>query len=192
MQLKRRDTQSPPSLKPDTAPSIHLGPVTTSFSRHNEARALIAGTPEHAPQILPADESWSNAPTLSVAGYWLVLQSWLLLLRFEYIMKFRGLLTLRETVRRCRISPTKPSGTPSTAELCHAMNLACVFYFKKVLCLQYSAATTVLLRRYGWKARMVTGAQVLPVESHAWVEVDGVVVNDKPYMHEIYQELERY
>jgi hypothetical protein len=38
---------------------------------------------------------------------------------------------------------------------------------------------------------MVTGAQILPFESHAWVEIGGVVVNDKPYMHEIYQVFER-
>jgi hypothetical protein len=38
---------------------------------------------------------------------------------------------------------------------------------------------------------MVLGAQMLPFKSHAWVEVDGIVVNDKPYMLEIYQVLER-
>jgi hypothetical protein len=38
---------------------------------------------------------------------------------------------------------------------------------------------------------MVIGAQVLPFKSHAWVEVDGRVVNDKPYIPEIYRVLER-
>jgi hypothetical protein len=71
------------------------------------------------------------------------------------------------------------------------MDLACVFYFKRVRCLQRSAAVTILLRRYGWRAEMVTGAQILPYEFHAWVEIDVVVANDKPYMHEIYQVLER-
>jgi len=60
-----------------------------------------------------------------------------------------------------------------------------------VLCLQRSAATTMLLRRHGAAAEMVIGAQVLPFKSHAWVEVDRVIVNDKPYIKEIYQELER-
>jgi hypothetical protein len=71
------------------------------------------------------------------------------------------------------------------------MDLACVFYIKKVLCLQRSAATTLLLRRYGHKAEMVIGAQMLPFKSHAWVEVDRAIVNDKPYMTDIYRELER-
>jgi hypothetical protein len=120
-----------------------------------------------------------------------VIESWLLLFYFELIMKFRSSQALRRTVRNQRVRPTKPSGTFSSEELSHAMDLACVFFYKRVLCLQRSAATTILLRRYGWRAEMVTGAQILPFESHAWVELDGVVVNDKPYMHEIYQVLER-
>jgi hypothetical protein len=71
------------------------------------------------------------------------------------------------------------------------MDLACVFYTKQILCLQRSAATTLLLRRHGIYAEMVIGAQMLPFKSHAWVEVDGAVVNDKPYVREIYQVLER-
>jgi hypothetical protein len=76
-------------------------------------------------------------------------------------------------------------------DLCHAVDLACVFYFKQVLCLQRSAVTTVLLRQYGWVAEMVIGAQVRPFISHAWVEIDGSVIGDKPYIREMYQELER-
>ena len=49
----------------------------------------------------------------------------------------------------------------------------------------------MLLRRHGYEAAMLIGAQMLPFKSHAWVEVNGNVVNDKPYMHEIYQVLER-
>jgi hypothetical protein len=71
------------------------------------------------------------------------------------------------------------------------MDLACVLYFKRVFCLQRSSATTILLRRYGWRAEMVTGAQISPFEFHAWTEVNHLIVNDKPYLHEIYQVLER-
>jgi hypothetical protein len=48
------------------------------------------------------------------------------------------------------------------------------------------------LRRHGWNTEMVIGAQILPFKSHAWCEINGVVVNDKPYMHDIYEILERY
>jgi hypothetical protein len=120
-----------------------------------------------------------------------VVQSWLLLFRFELIMRFRSSADLRRVVRNCPVTHSDRSWLVSTEELSHAMDLACVFYFKRVFCLQGSAATTILLRRYGRKPEMVTGAQLLPYEFHAWVEIDGAVVNDKPYMHEIYQVLER-
>jgi hypothetical protein len=120
-----------------------------------------------------------------------VLHSWLLLFGFELIMSFCSSATLRRIVRNCPVTHSDRSRLISTEELSHAMDLACAFYFKRVRCLQRSAATTILLRRYGWKPEMVTGAQLLPYEFHAWIEIDGVVVNDKPYMHEIYQVLER-
>ena len=59
------------------------------------------------------------------------------------------------------------------------------------MCLQRSAATTLLLRRHGLHAELVIGAQILPFKSHAWTEIGGVVVNDKPYMMDIYRVLER-
>jgi Transglutaminase-like superfamily len=121
-----------------------------------------------------------------------MVECWSLLFRFELVMRFRSSQALRKIVRAQYVRPTKVSGRTSVEALSHAMDLACVFYFKRVLCLQRSAATVVLLRRHGWNAEMVTGAQILPFEAHAWVEIANEVVNDKPYMHEIYQVLERY
>jgi hypothetical protein len=120
-----------------------------------------------------------------------VLESWLLLLYFEFIMRFRDFRALREIVRKKKIQPVNNRALPSSADLCHAVDLSCVFYFKQVMCLQRSAATTLLFRRHGWEAEMVIGAQVLPFKSHAWVEIKGAVVNDKPYMMDIYRVLER-
>jgi len=48
-----------------------------------------------------------------------------------------------------------------------------------------------LLKRYGVPAQMVIGAQQLPFKAHAWVEVDGRVVNDKSYTRERYAVLDR-
>jgi hypothetical protein len=38
---------------------------------------------------------------------------------------------------------------------------------------------------------MVIGAQQMPFKAHAWVEVAGQVVNDKPYTPEMYAVLDR-
>jgi Transglutaminase-like superfamily len=123
---------------------------------------------------------------------YLVLKSWLLLSFVGLVMRFDGLKALHRLVRKRRVS-SEASSHPSQCNelLCHAVDLACVFYFKKVLCLQRSAATVLLLRKHGWNAELVIGAQLLPFKSHAWVEINGKVVNDKPYTADMYQVLER-
>lgn len=121
----------------------------------------------------------------------LVLESWLLLLYFDWIMRCREFRELHQIVQEAPIRPTSSVQLIPYEDMCRAMDYACVLYFKRVLCLQRSAATAILLRRRGWSAEMVIGAQVLPFKSHAWCEVNGVVVNDKRYMHDIYEVLER-
>ncbi len=119
-----------------------------------------------------------------------VFESYLFLLRVEFQMRFGSLVRLHEIVRSQSVA-VRTEARASVEALCHAVDLACVFYFRQVLCLQRSAATAMVLKRHGWKAEMVIGAQTLPLKSHAWVEVDHVVVNDNPYVTEIYQVLER-
>jgi len=121
----------------------------------------------------------------------LILESWLLLLCFEWIMRFRDFKELYGSVREYSARQTAASRMVSQEDLCRAMDYACVFYPKRVFCLQRSAATTLLLRRHGVAAELVIGAKLLPFRSHAWVELNGQVINDRPYMHAIYQILER-
>ena len=87
--------------------------------------------------------------------------------------------------------PLRPTAgdqpTSLARRISRALDLACVFYPRRVFCLQRSLAAILLLRRYGIAAELVLGARILPFKSHAWVEVGGVPVNDKPYMREIYQ-----
>ena len=120
----------------------------------------------------------------------LIFRCWLWLLYFEYLMSVRGFGRVVTAVRSQRTCSAHVRNL-GDATLCHAMDLACVFYFKRVLCLQRSAATVVLLRRCGWNAELVIGAQLLPFQSHAWVEIQNRIVNDKPYVHEMFQVLER-
>jgi len=121
----------------------------------------------------------------------LIVESYTLLLWIGLVMAFRDLEALHGQVRRKEVRNPNTNRFRRTHDICLAMDLACVFYPKSVLCLQRSAATTLLLRRHGIRAELVIGAQMLPFKSHAWVEVEGTVVNDKPYMREIYQVLER-
>ena len=118
------------------------------------------------------------------------LRSFLTILRIELLMRFSRLEKLHWLVRKQAIDFAS-NEKPLVDEICHSVDLVCAFYPKQVLCLQRSAATTLMLKRSGWKAEMVIGVQLLPFSSHAWVEIDGVVVNDKPYMTEMYRVLER-
>jgi prolyl oligopeptidase len=78
-----------------------------------------------------------------------------------------------------------------TADVCQAVAYACIWYPKKVLCLQRSAVAVTLLRRYGVAAELVIGALRVPLKAHAWVEVDGQVVNDKSEVQTGYLVIER-
>jgi hypothetical protein len=121
----------------------------------------------------------------------LLLESWLLLIYLEVVICLQSFKGVYVVVRTAQIRRASERTGLSSEQLCRAVDLACVFYFKEVLCLQRSAVATLLLRRHGWSAEMVIGAQILPFKSHAWVELQGKVMNDKPYMSEIYQVLER-
>ena len=121
----------------------------------------------------------------------LIAESYFLLIWTEIVMALQSLDSLHRRVQRRTVAVSRPASVPSQEKLCRAMDLARVLYPKRVLCLQGSAATTFLLRRRGIRAELVIGAQTAPFKSHAWVEVDSRVINDKPYIREIYQELER-
>jgi len=76
-------------------------------------------------------------------------------------------------------------------EICSAVDMACIWYWKEALCLQRSAATACLLREFAVPAQLVIGAQQMPFKAHAWVEVAGRVANDKPYTAGMYVVLDR-
>ena len=67
----------------------------------------------------------------------------------------------------------------TVTQVCTAIDYACVWYPRQARCLQRSFVTTYLLRKHGVNAQMVLGAQVLPFKAHAWVEVEGRVINER-------------
>jgi hypothetical protein len=120
----------------------------------------------------------------------LVLQAYGTLIRFEYYLACRDFFSLHNAVRNHPLNPGVPSSYLAE-RICAAVEIACICYPKNVLCLQRSAAAACLLKRHGIPAQMVIGTQQLPLKSHAWVEVNGDVVNDKPYIREVYPVMDR-
>jgi hypothetical protein len=119
----------------------------------------------------------------------LVVRAYLRLIVFDVYLLRRKFSALHEKVQHSRIRQ-RPLALATTERICAAVDMACIWYWKEVLCLQRSAATACLLKQFGIAAHMVIGVQQLPFKSHAWVEVDGIVVSDKPYMRDIYAVVE--
>lgn len=120
----------------------------------------------------------------------LVLKAYWKLIHFDFYLARRSFPALYTKVRNHPIAKRAP--LPNTiVQICAAVDIACIWYWKEALCLQRSAATACLLKSYGVPAQMVIGAQQMPFKAHAWVEVDGRVVNDKPYAPQVYTVLDR-
>jgi len=107
----------------------------------------------------------------------LAIEGWLLLLYVDVVMRRHGFPKLYDGVRRSQVNPSRRA-VCDAGVLSHIMDVACVLYFKQVLCLQRSAALTLLMRRYGLEAKLVVGTQLFPFVAHAWAEWNGDVVND--------------
>lgn len=122
---------------------------------------------------------------------YLVLKAILKLCRCEFNLLRNDFSALHERIRRRPVRRSTEPKAEDVERICRAVEIACVLYWKQVLCLQRSAATVSLLRDYGVPAEMVIGAQQMPFRAHAWVEVRGRIVNDKPYISEIYAVLDR-
>jgi len=120
----------------------------------------------------------------------LILRAYLRLLLFDLYLARNDFAGLCRKVRSCPIK-TRPPAADGIEQIRSAVDMACVWYWKEVLCLQRSAATAYLLKQFGAPAELVIGAQHRPFKAHAWVEVDRRVVNDKPYVTEMYAVLDR-
>ena len=120
----------------------------------------------------------------------LVLRAYLKLIQFDLYLARGNFKALHDRVRQYPIQKT-PAPENAIELICAAVDMACIWYWKEVLCLQRSAATACLLKRYGVPAEMMIGAQQMPFKAHAWVEVHDRVVNDKPYVREMYAVLDK-
>jgi len=109
---------------------------------------------------------------------------------FELLFLGRDFARLCRFVKRWKVSD-RSEEIDAVGRVCHAVNYACVWYPKRVLCLQRSAVTTCLLRSCGIPAEMVMGAQKLPFKAHAWTEVDGRPINERRDVLRIYGVWER-
>jgi len=133
----------------------------------------------------------ANLSTTRQTHFGRVIEALCLLILFDALASTTNFGRIQRWVRSVtrREEPQEP--VVAVEDIAAAVNVACTYYPKTVACLQRSSAIARMLRRRGIPAAIVIGVQLLPFASHAWVEVDGVVVNDKARVKEAYAELHR-
>jgi len=110
------------------------------------------------------------------------------LLRYDALSRYCGFPGIRR-----RMGGMRDGATTATVEASvDAVAWMTSFYWKPLLCLQRSVVTARLLRAEGFQAEVVIGCRARPFFSHAWVEVDGRVVNDSPAYRTKLQPLDRF
>ena len=123
-------------------------------------------------------------------GAWLIARSLWELCRYDLMIRVFGFRHAIQGSGRARLGKAC-RGRDLENRVCDAMNWALSLYWKRVLCLQRSLATARLLRSCGLDASVVIGCRPEPFTSHAWVEIDGRVVNDSPGYQKLLCVLER-
>jgi hypothetical protein len=117
----------------------------------------------------------------------LIARAWIGLALFD-VARAIGFAETHRRVHACRVA-RRSSSTPDA--IVWAVDEACVWYVKHAYCLQRSVVAVWLLRQHGFAATLVIGYRPLPFESHAWVEIDGRIVNDRPQYQKYFHVLER-
>jgi Transglutaminase-like superfamily/Coenzyme PQQ synthesis protein D (PqqD) len=116
-----------------------------------------------------------------------VLKAFFGLLWFDRVLSRQTLKHLCQRVNNWPVKIVNGSIDPQCiGRICASVERACVWHRKPAVCLQRSAVTTCLLRNEGVEARMIIASKVMPLEPHAWVEVDSCPVNDFPKVSSLY------
>lgn len=115
----------------------------------------------------------------------------LYLFTYDLLLKLTGFRQLYRSIHTWPVAKRTTRDASDIVKLCQAIDMARLWYPKKIQCLPFSAMTTCLLRCCGVDAKMVTGIQKEPFKGHAWVEVDQIVVNDKPKVQIDFNVLDR-
>lgn len=169
------------------------GDVLQFLNRLEQNGLVIRGEPDahHVSTQVPDSQKAPARLVVCPSQAALVARSIWQLLRVDLTLRLRGFNHVYQSVARHRRRPvTCEEGIVSA--VCRAVDRACTVYPRQALCLQRSAAATCLLRDHGVPATLVVGTRKHPFRAHAWVEVDGAVVNDKRGVKEYYQELDRF
>jgi hypothetical protein len=147
------------------------------------AREALPFQSELSPESVAPAESPRERAEAAVA--------WCGLLAVDVVLKTAGFDRFLRLVRGWPVLAPRRPDPAAARRITQAVDRAAVRYFKRAWCLQRSATNVCLLRLRGIEAELVIGARKLPFAAHAWVEVEGEVVNNHPVVQQRYAVLER-
>ena len=114
------------------------------------------------------------------AGLARTLRAWLYLIYIDFSMQLRRYRRFYDIVdTKAPRGAARKADEEAVALTCRAVDAAAGLYVKRAWCLQRSAACVCLLRSQGLPAELVLGVRTFPFEAHAWVELEGRILNDK-------------
>ncbi len=160
------------------------------------ADGLVSADDDKARRV-PADAAPAAAPGVGVtdgeptpvAHAWLV-PCWWVVLAVALARRLLGFARLHALLHRLPRHGRRRD-VPAARALSAAVDRAARFQPGRAECLERSAAALSLLRLRGWPAEMVIGVQPRPFVAHAWVELEGHVLNDRADVRARYLALER-
>lgn len=113
------------------------------------------------------------------------------LVAYEIGMTVRGFGHVRRRLADLPVHPRRTQVSPEDLErISAAMTWALMLHWRQVQCLQRSIVMARLLRRSGIAGRVLIGFRDTPFFCHAWVEVDGAILDDSPRYREALQILD--
>lgn len=116
----------------------------------------------------------------------------LALIVVDLTLKFGGYPALRRLVMESAVAQLEAKGAAlDWKPRCDQLERAAAFYYKHPWCLQRSAALAYFLKASGAHATLVVGCRRIPFAAHAWVEIDGQVVNDDARVRRHFTDLDR-
>ena len=161
---------------------FRLSPGNSILTAQPEPRAHSNSQPSYPWYGQTGGDDHSPKPKLE-----LVITAFLGLAIFDLILFLSSLRALCACVKAWPVRRQRSPPSPDAiGRVCSSVQRACVWYPKQALCLQRSAVTTCLLRLLGIAAETIVGVRPLPFMAHAWVEVNGAVVNDWPGVKRFY------
>ena len=118
------------------------------------------------------------------------LAAWLGLVLADLVLGLSGFRRFHGFLSRVHVRGPERDSMALAIALSQVVDGAAGFYFKRAWCLQRSAVAMVLMRLYGVPAKLAIGVHRVPFQAHAWVELRGRVINDRPWLPQAFTVIE--